>query len=381
MKKLLTVVAVLATFAVNAQTNTFPTTGSVGIGTTTPTAKLQVLDNARNYYVNRAIPGSTTDNVTIDYLLLHEIYTSTLVPDQFVMGKITGVRGNTGAYNRKWTVEVNTASAYNTNKGTLISYNEPAKLVTVVYNGKNYLAVEIAKLASLYYFSFTGYANNETLLLVTGSAVSNPQPFIPTDVVSISGIAATSGPSWTTNGWTKALKLNNGGAIEFTSLARSFGLGATGNQLYLFHANADGTGATNYFMMADGSNGNMTIGGSTIPANYKLTVEGTLGARRVKVQQGTWSDYVFHPDYQLPSLQEVESFVKINRHLPDIPSEKEVKADGLDLGEFDNRLLKKVEELTLYIIELNKTVEALNKKVATQEEIISKLSSAIPAAK
>ncbi|MEC5142097.1 hypothetical protein [Chitinophaga sp. 212800010-3] len=107
-------------------------------------------------------------------------------------------------------------------------------------------------------------------------------------------------------------------------------------------------------------NGNVGIGAS--PGSYKLAVEGTIGARKIRVQQGAWSDFVFNHDYQLPTLQFVESYIKENKHLPDIPSEKEVMANGIDLGEMNNKLLRKVEELTLYIIEMKKEIEALKKK-------------------
>jgi hypothetical protein len=68
---------------------------------------------------------------------------------------------------------------------------------------------------------------------------------------------------------------------------------------------------------------------------------------------------VFDEDYDLMSLSEVESFIKENKHLPDVPSAKEVKKDGLDVAEMNATLLKKVEELTLHIIELEKKVNEL----------------------
>src|SRR5690606_18397059 len=124
----------------------------------------------------------------INYMLLHKIYTgSALLVDHFVMGKITGIRGSTGSYNRKWTVEVNTASAYNTNQGNIISYSDPAKLVTLDYSGNSYLAVEIANSSTLSYFSFTGYAQNDALQLVTDNVVSDVQPFFTNTPVGIQG--------------------------------------------------------------------------------------------------------------------------------------------------------------------------------------------------
>ncbi|MGF6849639.1 hypothetical protein QFZ51_004874 [Chitinophaga sp. W3I9] len=387
MKKLLPVLFVFAFTSVKAQTNVIGTTGNVGIGTLNPVSKLQVVDNYRNYFVNRLIAGASEDSQGPNYILLHELYTGTLLPDMHVMGKITGIRGATAAFNRKWTIEVNTSTAYNATKGSLISYNELVKLVTLVYNSKSYLAAEIVNSASVNFFSFTGYASGEALMLVRDDNVTNVLPFVPTDAIGIQGnlsigtqgssakLDVMGGPIWTTNNWLKSMKLYNGSAIEFTGATRSFGLGASGANLYFSNMNLDGSGGANYFMAADGNTGNMSIGSSSPSPNYKLTVEGTLGARRVKVQQGAWADYVFHPDYQLPSLQEVEHFVTTEKHLEGIPSEKEVVEKGLDLGEFDQQLLKKVEELTLYIIQLNKNVERLNKQVAAQQQTIATLQA------
>lgn len=111
-------------------------------------------------------------------------------------------------------------------------------------------------------------------------------------------------------------------------------------------------------------NGNVAIG-TTTPGPYKLTVEGTIGARRIKVAQGTWPDYVFEPEYELPALTEVEDYIKANKHLPDVPSAAEVKKDGQDVGEMNERLLRKVEELTLYVIELNKQNLQLKDEIET----------------
>jgi hypothetical protein len=114
------------------------------------------------------------------------------------------------------------------------------------------------------------------------------------------------------------------------------------------------------------SNGNVGIG--TIyagDANYKLFVETGIRTRKVKVDIASWADYVFSSAYKLPSLKEVEAFIKKNNHLPDVPSEAEVKKEGLDLGENQALLLKKIEELTLYIIEQGKQIENLKKEVKT----------------
>ncbi|GAA0548825.1 hypothetical protein GCM10009415_33740 [Chitinophaga japonensis] len=120
--------------------------------------------------------------------------------------------------------------------------------------------------------------------------------------------------------------------------------------------------------------GNVGIG-TTITGEYKLAVEGTIGARKMKVTQAAWADFVFRPDYKLPTLQEVEQFVNEHQHLPDVPSEKEVAENGLDLGEMNKKLLQKVEELTLYLIQQQKLNEAQSKRIAALEEVIKNIKS------
>lgn len=110
-------------------------------------------------------------------------------------------------------------------------------------------------------------------------------------------------------------------------------------------------------------NGNVGIG-STDPGPYKLAVEGIVGVRKLKVTQVTpWADYVFEPTYQLPSLQHVEQFIKANKHLPDVPSATEVEKEGLDIGANQAVLLKKIEELTLYLIDMQKEITHLKQQL------------------
>ncbi|NML23427.1 hypothetical protein HHL16_21285 [Pseudoflavitalea sp. G-6-1-2] len=109
------------------------------------------------------------------------------------------------------------------------------------------------------------------------------------------------------------------------------------------------------------SNGNVGIGINNIGTDYKLYVSGNIRARKVRVDQQNWPDYVFSRNYQLMPLSELEQFIANNQHLPDMPSAKEVSKEGLDVGSNQAALLKKIEELTLYIIEQNKRIEALEK--------------------
>lgn len=103
--------------------------------------------------------------------------------------------------------------------------------------------------------------------------------------------------------------------------------------------------------------------------NYSLAVSGGILTTGVLVKEVTeWYDFVFDDGYMLTPIKELENFIDENGHLPDIPSENEVMKDGYDIVEMDGLLLKKIEELTLYAIELNKLVEK-------QQEIIDSLQS------
>lgn len=111
-----------------------------------------------------------------------------------------------------------------------------------------------------------------------------------------------------------------------------------------------------------GSSGNVGIGTDN-PGTYRLAVEGTVGARKVKVTQSAWADYVFYPTYRLRPLSEVEKYIQQHHQLPEVPSAAEVEKNGLDLGDNQAILLKKIEELTLYLIQQDKRIQELEKQL------------------
>jgi len=105
----------------------------------------------------------------------------------------------------------------------------------------------------------------------------------------------------------------------------------------------------------------------------RLKVNGRILAHEVVVERKNWSDYVFNENYPLPKLSEVEQFINENKHLPDIPSEKTVVAEGVNLGEMNALLLKKIEELTLYSIQLEKNALQLEKRLKELEEVVTQI--------
>ncbi|UOB17894.1 hypothetical protein [Abyssalbus ytuae] len=114
--------------------------------------------------------------------------------------------------------------------------------------------------------------------------------------------------------------------------------------------------------------------GTTSTGSHKLAVEGSIGAREIKVQATGWSDFVFENDYNLPTLKEVEQHIKQKGHLKDIPSAAQVEENGILLGEMDAKLLQKIEELTLYTIQQQKEIEKLKKENKSLKEISAKLT-------
>ncbi|NML40524.1 hypothetical protein HHL17_25230 [Chitinophaga sp. G-6-1-13] len=105
------------------------------------------------------------------------------------------------------------------------------------------------------------------------------------------------------------------------------------------------------------------VGIGTARPQSELAVAGTVTAKRVKVTLGDWADYVFEPGYKLPSLAEVQQHITTHKHLPDIPSAATIEQEGLDLGDMQRKQMQKIEELTLYILQQQKEIEALKAAV------------------
>ena len=118
-------------------------------------------------------------------------------------------------------------------------------------------------------------------------------------------------------------------------------------------------------------NGKVGIG--VAHPSYNLTVEGTIAAREILVTQEKWADFVFAKDYKLRSLMDVESFIKQNRHLPDMPSEQEVIGEQVNVAEIQMKLLQKIEELTIYTIQQQKTIAHHSERIEDLENLLEDL--------
>jgi hypothetical protein len=124
-------------------------------------------------------------------------------------------------------------------------------------------------------------------------------------------------------------------------------------------------------------NGRVGIG-TTDPQGYKLAVNGSAIAESMKVKlHGSWPDYVFKPTYVLLPLSDVKNYVDKYQHLPDMPSEADIAKDGIDLGEINKTLTKKVEELTLYLIEKDNADKIKDAKLQSQQQQLDELKHQI----
>ncbi|EFK58570.1 hypothetical protein U0038_06445 [Sphingobacterium spiritivorum] len=123
------------------------------------------------------------------------------------------------------------------------------------------------------------------------------------------------------------------------------------------------------------TNGNVGIG-TTTPTE-RLSVNGNIRAREIKVETNNWPDYVFEEDYKLTPLAEVETFIKANKHLPEVPSAREIEEDGLSLGEMNKLMMKKIEELTLHLIEKDRQLQQQNTSQQTLLQDVNMLKERV----
>ncbi|WP_205529708.1 hypothetical protein [Pedobacter chitinilyticus] len=119
------------------------------------------------------------------------------------------------------------------------------------------------------------------------------------------------------------------------------------------------------------------VGIGTLTPKEKLSVNGKIRAKEIKVELADWPDYVFEEGYQKLSLAEIEQFIKQNKHLPGVPTAKQVEQEGVELGEMNKVLLKKIEELTLHLIEKEKKLDQFNTDLKKRDEAIEALISRI----
>ncbi len=140
---------------------------------------------------------------------------------------------------------------------------------------------------------------------------------------------------------------------------------------------APNAGGSAELWIAGNSGIRMFTGGDPKPKFYMSSTgnaafQAKIEAREIKVTQSPTADFVFADNYDLPKLEDVEKHIKENRHLPEIASAKEMEKEGVNVGEFQIKLLQKIEELTLYTIEQNKQLKIQAEKIQKLEKALDK---------
>lgn len=389
--------------------NTFPPSGNVGIGTNTPNRPLSVVGDIQGsgmlgsggaYYNVLHIPA--LENAPFYFYIDTNIPANAEAAPQI---HITGYMYGAGNHAMKITIGwyYYMGNFYWSQYHSDIGYNKPARIRLGKYtkNSTEYIRIEVAN-NGVYWSNYTvsttdrvdfsefykGWTYGEGEMPVTTSQVTVvPQAdavidgklgvgtATPAEKLSVEGNAIITGMITTS--------VNTGRPITLGPSGMTYTKGDAGGWAFGYHAKGSagtdrggfgfcggvddlyyyyiGQSYLNPAIMVSAGTNNIGIG-TTNPGSYKLAVNGDVKIKKLVVTQTAWPDYVFASDYKLKPLKQVERFIKVNKHLPEMPSAKEVEERGLSIGDTQALLLKKMEEMTLYIIALNKKVMQLEKE-------------------
>jgi hypothetical protein len=400
----------------NTPLMTIDSGGKLGLGTSAPTAALHLLTGSNAGMLPPVIKLDRNDNTNQAGLLSVGISSngfSTLLGGGSAYFKLEDPYGNSANSDMGFSTNANAAqlvikhngfvgvgtsvpSANFHSIGTARLESLPVSstntdIITTDANGN--LSTQSA--ASL--FTSTGWNLNGNAATATdfiGTTNINPLNFVVNNIKSMSldnggnVSISTGGISTYQKLYVETNKQNDGIQVNQTGTSSAtLDLNASGGagKRWALHStgsgNAQGAGhllfwdwTNNVERMRIDASGAVRIGNVTMPSGYKLYVEEGILTEKVKVAVASspaWADYVFANDYKLKPLSEVEAYVKENKHLPNIPSASELVKDGLNLGEMQALQMKKIEELTLYLIEMKKEIDTMKKENKTLKILVS----------
>jgi hypothetical protein len=271
-------------------------------------------------------------------------------------------------YNNLLNYNYNGTPTYGVKIITNIPYTSGTQMPTIHIKGYNYGTADVIDISLVYYIYSGEFINYQ----ITSAGSYTPAVYLAEEnskvVIFIDDRSYYQ--RFTVSAYAQGMSEQSSWFQNWSTANES--LSATHTVLLPYGENLPGT-----ILMSNGiwnDDGSLRISTTTIPTGYKLAVNGSMIATSIKVKpQGSWPDYVFKPKYNLPSLTDVKTYIDQYQHLPDVPSANTIEKDGQDLGEMNKILLKKVEELTLYLIEKDKNDEIKDKKLASQQNQIDDL--------
>jgi hypothetical protein len=138
----------------------------------------------------------------------------------------------------------------------------------------------------------------------------------------------------------------------------------------LLHIRPKFLGSTNKLFLVEG-----VMGQASAQPIFQITNDGITRAREIIVDLEVWPDYVFKPSYQLMPLRDLRSYIKLNGHLPNVPSAMQIQRKGLSLSQNARFAMEKIEELTLYVLDLQDQIDRQNLLIQQQQELLLKMQA------